>query len=454
MTALHTFGVAETVRRIRQREISPVDVVQACYQQIERLEPQLMAWVTLDQQRALQAARHCETRIQQGADAGLLAGVPVGLKDIFYTAGLLTTACSKVYADLVPDYDATAVVKLRDAGAIMMGKTVTTEFATADPSPTRSPWDAAHTPGGSSSGSAVAVAARMIPAALGSQTGGSTLRPAAYNGIVGLKPTYGRISRYGVIPVSWCLDHVGILVRSVEDAALMLQALAGFDARDAGSLQATVGDYVSAVQQADKAPRIGILRGYFNDHADAETVQHTDRVAQQLERSGATLREVALPASFASVLPAQRILMKVEAAAFHADMFAQHRDSYRPKIRRTIESGLLISAVDYLRVQRLRRRFQEEVAELFQDLDVLLTPATPSPAPRDLTTTGDASFQAPWTYAGTPSIALPSGLSQAGMPLGIQLIAPSCAEEKLLAAARWCEGVMNISLAPPVASGP
>lgn len=449
MTALHTLGVTETVRRIQQREISTVDVVEACYQQIETLEPQLEAWVTLDRQRALQAARRCDARLQRGEAVGLLAGLPVGLKDIFYTAGLLTTACSRVYADLVPDYDATSVVKLRDAGAVIMGKTVTTEFATADPSPTHNPWHAEHTPGGSSSGSAVAVAARMIPAALGSQTGGSTLRPAAYNGIVGLKPTYGRISRYGVIPVSWCLDHVGILVRSVEDAALMLQAIAGYDEHDPGSLQALPGDYLHAVQQA-KAPRIGLLRGYFNAHADAETVQHTNAVAHQLERAGASLREVELPACFASVLPAQRIIMKVEAAAFHADLFAQRRQDYRPKIRRTIESGLLIAGVDYLRAQRLRRRFQNDVADLLQDLDVLLTPATPSPAPRDLTTTGDASFQAPWTYAGTPSIALPSGLSQAGLPLGIQLIAAHGEEETLLAAAKWCEDVLQIRLTPPL----
>jgi aspartyl-tRNA(Asn)/glutamyl-tRNA(Gln) amidotransferase subunit A len=338
MTVLHTLGVAETVRLIQKREISPVDVAKAYYQQIETLEPQLEAWVTLDEQRALQSARRCEARLQQGEDAGLLVGLPVGLKDIFYTAGMLTTACSKVYADLVPAYDATSVVKLRDAGAVIMGKTVTTEFATADPSPTHNPWHAEHTPGGSSSGSAVAVAARMIPAALGSQTGGSTLRPAAYNGIVGLKPTYGRISRYGVIPVSWCLDHVGILVRSVEDAAFMLQAIAGYDEQDPGSLQAPVGNYLDAVQRSEKAPRIGILRGYFNSHADAETVQHTDAVAQQLEHAGASLREVELPACFGSVLPSQRIIMKVEAAAFHADLFAERRHDYRPKIRRTIES--------------------------------------------------------------------------------------------------------------------
>ncbi len=451
MVALHTMGLAEVVRRVRQQEISPVAVVEDCLQQIEIMEPTLKAWVTLDPQGALEAARHCERRVvQQEEPLGLLTGAPVGLKDIFYTAGLLTTAGSKIYADFVPDYDATSVVRLKDAGAVILGKTVTTEFATSDPSPTRNPWNSAHTPGGSSSGSAAAVAARMIPAALGSQTGGSTLRPAAYNGIVGLKASYGRISRYGVIPVSWCLDHVGILVRSVEDAALLLQALAGYDAHDPGALAEPVGAYLTAVLESDTAPRIGVLRGYFADHADAETVQHTDAVTQQLCRAGATIQEVALPPSFETVLAAHRVVMKVEMAAFHADMFATQREQYRPNIRQSIEAGLVISGVDYLRAQRLRRRFQDELAQTFQNLDVLLTPATPAPAPRDLTTTGDASFQAPWTYAGVPAIALPSGLSQAGMPMGIQLIAPMLEEECLLRAARWCEATLDVTLKPPV----
>jgi aspartyl-tRNA(Asn)/glutamyl-tRNA(Gln) amidotransferase subunit A len=450
MAPLHTLSVAEGVALVRRGEVSPVALAEDCLKRIEALEPTLQAWVTIDREGALAAAKRCEAQIQRGDNPGLLAGVPVGLKDIFYTAGLRTTAGSKVYADFVPDYDATSVIQLRANGATIIGKAVTTEFATSDPSPSRNPWNTAHTPGGSSSGSAVAVASRMVPAALGSQTGGSTLRPAAYNGIVGLKPTYGRISRYGVIPVSWCLDHVGILVRNVEDAATVLQAIAGPDPRDPGSLSEPVGAYIAAVQQADTPPRLGVLHGFFADHADAETRQHTEATAHQLAQAGAAVKELTLPPSFGAALAAQRIIMKVEMAAFHADMFMTKRDLYRPKIRESIESGLVIPGVDYLRAQRLRRLFQNEVSQMFQEVDVLLTPATPAPAPRDLNTTGDASFQAPWTYAGVPAMALPSGLSEAGMPMGIQLIAPHAQEDRLLRAARWCEATLNVSLVPPV----
>lgn len=307
MAELHTLGVAETVARVRQGEVSPVAMAEACLARIDALEPALQAWVTVDREGALAAAKRCEERMRRGGDAGLLPGVTVGLKDIFYTAGLLTTAGSQVYSDFVPDYDATSVARLREHGSTIIGKAVTTEFATSDPSPSRNPWNAAHTPGGSSSGSAVA--ARMVPAALGSQTGGSTLRPAAYNGIVGLKATYGRISRYGVIPVSWCLDHVGILVRSVEDAAVVLKAIAGPDPHDPGALTEAPGDYIAAVRQADTPPRIGVLREFFADHADAETRQHTDATAQKLARAGASVQDMPLPPSFGTVLAAQRIIM-------------------------------------------------------------------------------------------------------------------------------------------------
>jgi aspartyl-tRNA(Asn)/glutamyl-tRNA(Gln) amidotransferase subunit A len=435
---------------IRKREVSPVEVTEACLKRIEALEPMLKAWATLDAAGAMAAARHCEQVLQRGEMAGPLCGVPVGLKDIFYTAGLRTAAGSRVYADFVPTYDATSVVRLQQAGAIRLGKTVTTEFATADPSPTHNPWNTAHTPGGSSSGSAAAVAARMVPVALGSQTGGSTLRPAAYNGIVGLKPTYGRISRYGVIPVSWCLDHVGILVRSVEDAALVLQAVAGYDAHDPGSLADPIGMYTTAVQQADTPPRIGVLQEFFTEAADAETRQHTEAVVTQLSRAGAVVREVALPESFGSVLAAQRIIMHVEVAAFHDQMFLTQREQYGPRLRESIESGHVIPAVEYLRAQRLRRLFQQDVEQMLSAVDVLLTPATPTPAPRNLSTTGDARFQSPWTYAGVPALALPSGLSQDAMPMGIQLIAPARQEERLLRAARWCERTLDVTLTPPV----
>jgi Asp-tRNA(Asn)/Glu-tRNA(Gln) amidotransferase A subunit family amidase len=250
--------------------------------------------------------------------------------------------------------------------------------------------------------------------------------------------------------VSWCLDHVGILVRSVEDAALVLQVLAAYDAHDPGSLAEAVGNYTTAVQQADHPPRIGVLREFFAETADAETRQHTEAVVTHLSRASAAVREVALPASFGSVLAAHRVIMQVEAAAFHDKMFLAQREQYGPKLRESIELGCVIPGVEYLRAQRLRRLFQEEVAQMFSDVDVLLTPATPAPAPRDLTTTGDARFQSPWTYAGVPTIAIPSGRSQDGMPLGVQLIAPARQEARLLQAARWCEATLNVTLTPPV----
>lgn len=450
MTALHTLGVADMATLVRQRDASPVEIVNACLERSEALDSTIQAWATLDRQGAIAAAKRCEAALQRGADVGPLAGVPIGLKDIIYTAGLRTAAGSRVYANFVPTYDATVTTRLRQAGAIVLGKTVTTEFATADPSPTRNPWNTAHTPGGSSSGSAASVAARMIPAALGSQTGGSTLRPASYCGIVGLKATYGRISRYGVIPVSWCLDHVGILVRSVRDAALILEAIGGPDPNDPGALETPIGSYTLAVEHSDQPPRIGVLHEFFDDAADAETRQHTAATVQRLERAGAKVRDVLLPPSFATVLAAQRLIMKVEAAAFHADLFAKQRDLYGPKLRETIEMGLVTPGVDYLRAQRLRRLFQDELRQVFTDVDVLLTPSAPAPAPRDLTTTGDARFQAPWSHAGVPTITLPSGLSQHGMPLGIQLIAPASHEEPLFRAASWCEATLGVTLVPPV----
>jgi len=224
----------------------------------------------------------------------------------------------------------------------------------------------------------------------------------------------------------------------------------GQDVHDASSLSRPAGNYSLAVQQADTPPRLGVLRDFFRDHADAETQQHTAATVERLARAGASVREVPLPPSYATVLAAHRIIMKVEAAAFHADMFRTQREQYGPRLRETIEMGLVISGVDYLRAQRLRRLFQQEVPQMFQDVDILVTPSTPTPAPRDLSTTGDARFQSPWTHAGVPTITLPTGLSQAGMPLGLQLIAPALEEERLLRAARWCEAALNVTLAPPL----
>ena len=449
MAEPYSFSVSEAAQQIRNGQLSPTTYIESLLQRITTHDPALQAWVTIDRAKAMDAALRREQELAAGETPGILHGVPVGLKDIFYTAGMKTTACSRIYADFVPDYDATCVTRLKDAGAVILGKAVTTEFATSDPSPTRNPWNAEHTPGGSSSGSSVAVATGMCPAALGSQTGGSTCRPAAYNGIVGLKPSYGRISRYGVIPVSWSLDTVGILVRTVTDAALLLQAMAGYDANDPGSANVPVPDYGQQMADWQGPPRVGLLKGYFFDRATSEVRHHTEEIAQQLAQAGAVVEELELPESFATAPTAQRIVMNVECAAFHEEFFRHRADEYGPRLRANIEMGMLVPGVTYLQAQRLRRSFRQDMTELAQRVDVLMTPATPAPAPRDLNTTGDAAFQAPWTSAGLPTIVIPAGLSEDGLPLGVQFAAPPFEEGMLLSAARWCEEALGVDLRPP-----
>lgn len=450
MAEPYTLGVAAAAREIKEQQLSPVTLARSLLDRIDALEPALKAWVTIDQEEVLGAAQQRES--QQQGSTGILHGVPIGLKDIFYTAGMKTTACSRIYADFVPSYDATVVTRLKQAGAIVLGKAVTTEFASSDPSPTRNPWNPAHTPGGSSSGSSVTVATGMCPAALGSQTGGSTCRPAAYNGIVGLKATYGRISRYGVVPLSWSLDTVGILVRSVEDAAVMLQVLAGHDPQDPGSSMQPVPDFRQEMESLEKPPRIGLVKQFFFDRSTPEVQTHTQEVVQRLDQAGAIVEELSLPDSFGTAHSCQRIVSNVEAAAFHQEWFQDRADEYGPKIRANIEMGMLVSGVEYLPTQRLRRQFRQDMIEMAKQVDVVLTPATPEPAPRDLTTTGDAVFQSPWTSSGLPTIVIPSGLSQSGLPLGVQLAGLPFEEGKLLAAARWCEETLGVSLWPPAYS--
>ena len=275
---------AQAARHIRERQLSPVDLVESVLQRIDALESRLNCWVYLDREGVLSDAKQKQDELDNNRPLGPLHGVPIGLKDIYYTAGIPTTACSKVYADFVPTYDATSVVLLKKAGAIMLGKTVTTEFACMDPSPTINPWNPAHTPGGSSSGSAVAVATGMCPVAMGSQTVGSVLRPASYNGVVGFKPTYGRVSRHGVIPVSWSLDHVGWMARTVEDIAQLLQVMAGPDPEDRFASHREVPDYLAGLESLQR-PRIGLLRGFFHENADEETRQHVADVVGTLDPS-------------------------------------------------------------------------------------------------------------------------------------------------------------------------
>ena len=435
---------------IRNGELSPGALMESLLGRIRRLEPSLKAWVTLDEEAALEAAKSSERELKKSGPRGPLHGIPIGVKDIYYTKGVVTTACAPQYAEFVPDYDATSVARLKEAGAIVLGKSVTTQFAATDPSPTVNPWDPAHTPGGSSSGSVVAVASRMCPAALGSQTVGSTLRPAAYNGIVGFKPTYGRISRYGIISLAWSLDTVGILVRSVADAALLLGIMAGHDTNDPSSSGRPVEEYPEALDDEQGPPRIGVVREFFYEHAHMEVQRHTDGVVDRLRRAGAAVQEVRLPDSFHTHEAARSVVFSVEASAFHQGMFTNDPEAYGPLLRRVIETGALIPGVHYVQAQRVRRRFRADIEALLADVDVLLTPATISSAPRDRTTTGDPLFQGSWTSCGLPTIAIPSGVDDSGMPLGVQLVGAPFAEARLLRAARWCEATLGVTLEPPV----
>src|SRR5262245_16444155 len=313
MPAPYELPISTAADLIRTRQLSPVDLVRSCLERIDQLESRLLAWVTINREVALATAKLREEEIQRGQYRGPLHGIPIGLKDIFYTAGLKTTAGSPIYANFVPDYDATTARLLKEAGAIILGKVQTTEFAALAPSPTRNPWNLEHTPGGSSSGSAAAVAARMCPGTLGSQTYGSTIRPAAYCGCVGLKPTYGRVSAFGLFALSWSLDHVGLFARTVSDTALLLQALAGDDPQDPACAPVPVPDYLVALGDP-QPPRLGLVRDFFLEKANEETRRHIEAVAQRLARAGARVEEVRLPASFAGEPEAHFTMMYAEVA--------------------------------------------------------------------------------------------------------------------------------------------
>jgi aspartyl-tRNA(Asn)/glutamyl-tRNA(Gln) amidotransferase subunit A len=445
----HELSVREAAAAIRAGRLTATALVEACLRRIDALESPLQAWVAVDRAGALESASALDADARAGRIRGPLHGVPVGLKDIFHVAGLKTTAGARGFADSVPSEDAASVARLRAGGAVVLGKLQTTEFAMADPAATRNPWNPGRTPGGSSAGSAAAVAARMVPCALGSQTVGSTLRPAAFCGVVGLKPTYGRVSRRGVVPVSWSLDHVGIFARTVADAALLLDVLAGHDPRDPGSAALPPPDLTGVLGEASpRAPRLGLIGEPFRERAAPEMGRHLDTLAERLARAGATVEAVRLPAILPALLSAVQVVMRAEAAAVHAERYRAHAAEYRPRIRAAIEAGQCIEASLYLRAQRVRRQARQELGELLRRYDALVMPAAPGPAP-DPGTTGDATFNAPWSGIGAPSIALPTGLAPDGLPLGTQLVAAPFAEAALLAAARWVEAAVAFTATPP-----
>jgi aspartyl-tRNA(Asn)/glutamyl-tRNA(Gln) amidotransferase subunit A len=446
-TALHELTAGQAARLIRQRQVSPVELVEQLLARAQQVDDRVQAWVTLDAERALATARLAEQAVGQATELPPLHGVPFGAKNIFDSAGLPTSAGFGPYANRVPPTDAEPIARLKRAGAILLGTMVTTQFAHADPSRTRNPWADDRTPGGSSSGSAAGVAARLVPLALGSQTAGSVLRPAAYNGVVGFKPTYGRISKRGVFPLAWSLDHVGVLARSVADCELFLAATAGHDPTDPTSANQPLPLFEPVAEPPP--PRLGLVREAMQEAAPSMR-QHVLDVARGFEAAGARVDEISLGEPLDLIVAVHHVIMQMEVAAVHWQLLEQYPGSHTPRLRAYAEVGRLLPGTAYLHAQRLRRRIRSGVQRSLAGVDVLLLPTATDVAPTR-ETTGDPTLQTPFSLVGAPSLSLPSGVSETeGLPRAIQLVASDWQEPRLLLAGRWCEAQLPPMPAPPL----
>ena len=436
LTNLHSLSASDAVHLIRQGAIDSVQLVEACLARVRETDTQVQAWAFLDPDHALAQARAADEWRLEGRPIGPLHGVPVGVKDIFDTADMPTEYGSVLYAGRTPSRDSAAVAMLRAAGAVIIGKTVTTEFATQAPGKTRNPHDPDHTPGGSSSGSAAAVAAGMVPLAIGSQTNGSVIRPAAFCGVLGFKPTHGLIPRHGMLTLSRTLDHVGLFARTVGDLALLAGQLVGYDERDPDTRpRARIPFAEVAAEEPPLPPMLAFVKTPHWERADEET---KEAFAELIEHLGDRVEEVELFPSAAEVWQWHQTIMEAEMAANLEREWDKGRDRLSESLRAQLERGREVRALDYQRAVARIRPIHESFVELFeQRYDAILTPAAPGTAPKDLTSTGDPSFCTLWTLCGMPAVSLPLLQGANGLPLGVQLVGPRDGDARLLRTARW-----------------
>ncbi|MEW6334486.1 MAG: amidase [Thermodesulfobacteriota bacterium] len=436
--------IVEASSRMREGNLKAEDLVLSCLERIDRRDGAVRAWVEVYREQAIQTAQGCDADFRSGRWRGNLHGIPVGVKDIIDVKGMWTRAGCAAYPPRVADRDAPAVKRIRDAGAVILGKTETTAFANNDPAVTCNPWNIAHTPGGSSSGSGAAVADRMCLAALGTQTGGSVLRPAAYNGVVGVKPTYAAISLEGVIPVSWSLDHVGTHARTVRDSTLLFGVL-----RDPRPVAfARIPARVRRPGREEGAPlRLGYFRTFAAAQAEEAVIRHLEAVLKTFEASGMQVTELDF-GGFEQAAAAHRIIMDAELAAYHRTLFASAGDRYPPNIRARIEKGMAISGYHYIEAVHQRTAFQRAFAEALSGVDAAVMPTAPSTAPPGLASTGSPVFCVPWSISGFPAVTMPSGLDGQGLPFAVTLGTTPSEERRLLAAAARCESLLSFSERP------
>jgi aspartyl-tRNA(Asn)/glutamyl-tRNA(Gln) amidotransferase subunit A len=432
--------IRELGARYRKRELSPVEVTRTLLARIEKLDPALHAFVTLTAERALADARAAEELLRRGDDRPLL-GIPVAHKDIYCTRGIRTTGGSALLADWVPDVESTCGRRWQDAGTVMFGKLITHEFAMGlqfpghTLPPARNPWNVDHIPGGSSSGSGAALAAGFVHGATGSDTGGSIRGPASFCGIVGLKPTYGRCSRAGVLSLSWTLDHTGPMARTVEDCALLLQPLAGHDPLDPASSHEPVDDYTAQLGRGVRGLRIGVVRNYFFEGIDPEVERAFEEALATLRRLGAEVRDVQIASLKAT--HSFLLILLAEAYAYHERDLREHPELYGDVLRERFLAGGLVTAAEYVQAQRIRSEIGRETAAVLSEVDVLVTPTSPKPA-TPFAQAHDPEFgfprsnMPPFNITGSPTLAVPCGFSAAGLPLSLQFSGRPFAEATVL----------------------
>ena len=435
-------SIADLAPRLAARDISPVEVTDAALARLEQLEPKLNAFITVTAESARHAARAAEAAIQAGHYLGPLHGIPVAIKDLFATRGVATTFGSPLYAEWVPDFDAAAVEQLKRAGAVLLGKTNLHELAYGSTSanahygPVHNPWRLDHHPGGSSGGSSAAVAAGVAYGAMGSDTGASIRQPAACTGIVGIKPTFGRLSKFGALPLAWSQDHAGPLTRTVRDAALMLQALAGHDPRDPSSVDRPVPDFTAASDDGVAGLRIGVARAFFFEHCAADVAAAVDAALQVFEDLGARVEETLLP-DMAAAYTAGTVTIAVEGAAVHAADLRERPGLFSDELRAAFELGSFYSGVDYVQAQRLRRHVMQATERAMADYDAVVMPTSPVPATPIAGTPPEHAMlrprnTMPFNVLGLPAISVPCGFTRDGLPVGLQIVGKAFDEAGVL----------------------
>jgi Asp-tRNA(Asn)/Glu-tRNA(Gln) amidotransferase A subunit family amidase len=434
-TALHRLSAADAARAIADGAITSEQLVEACLARVREVDGEVQAWAFLDPEHALAQARARDRDRSEGRPIGPLHGVPVGIKDIIDTCDMPTEDGTVLHAGRTPAHDATVVAALRAAGAVIMGKTVTTECAYFSPGKTRNPHDTRHTPGGSSSGSAAAVAAGMVPLALGSQTNGSVIRPAAFCGVYGFKPTHGLVPRHGVMRLSRSLDHVGVFARTLEDVALLAESLVGWDENDPDTRpRAAIPFRQVAAQAPPLPPLLAFVKPPVWERAEQETKEAFAELTEQL---AARVVEVELPPLTAEALDWHQTIMAAEMAANLDREFEQGRERLSAALRDQLARGREVRALDYQRALARVPLLNQGFAELFERCDAIVTPATAGTAPQGLESTGDPSFCTLWTLCGMPALNLPLMRGANGLPLGVQLVGPRDADARLLRTAGW-----------------